>query len=153
MRSVLSVLLLVSLVVACGAPDSPPAATEEPAPPPEPQGQYGWLPAPEDSTRRAGTLGDAEHAHHVVAVLTEWGIELDPDTIEAGEVSIALQNHGEQSHAIEVRSIRAGRWRSLPIPPGGTVTMTMPMAPANFEVVSTEDGHVERGMRALLIVR
>ena len=59
----------------------------------------------------------------------------------------------EAPHAIEVHNPRAGRWRSATIPPGGTVTLTMPMPPANFDVVSVDSSYVARGMRAVLVVR
>lgn len=161
MRSVVRALFVVALFAACGdAGNQPPATTASEdsaaaltAAPAEPETPFGWMPAPEDSSRPAGTIGDKDKAHQAVAVIKEWAIDVTPDTIPAGEVTIALENRGERPHAIEVRNERAGRWRSLPIPPGGTVTLTMPMAPANYEVISTTEAYVERGMRALLIVR
>ena len=160
MRSVVRLVFVAVLLAACGdagnrsaATDDSPDSTARPAPPAEPQTPYGWMPPSGDSARPAGTIGDKEQAHQVVALLKEWEIDVSPDTIQAGEVTIALENRGERPHTIEVRSVRSGRWRSLPIPPGGAVTMTMAMAPANYEVFSTTEAYVERGMRALLVVR
>jgi plastocyanin len=161
MRAVVRILFLVPLLAACGdagnpspattaSDDSAAASAQAPA---EPAAPFGWMPTPEDTSRRAGSIGDPAKAHQVMASVREWSIEVEPDTIPAGEVTIAFENKGERPHAVEVRNERAGRWRSTPIPPGGTVTMTMPMAPAAYDVVSTTDAYVERGMRATLIVR
>lgn len=160
MRSVVRVLLVAGLAAACGDSGNPPPADSsavdsaaQPAPPEEPAAPFGWMPASADSSRPAGTIGNSEDAFQVVAYLKEWEIQVSPDTIPAGEVTIAIENRGERPHAVEVRNDRAGRWRSAPIPPGGTVTMTMPMPPANFEIASTTEAYVERGMKTVLIVR
>lgn len=160
MRSVVRIMLLTAFVAACGDASEQNSTTQadqtaaaQAAPASEPETPYGWMPAPEDTSRRAGSIGEAADAAQVVAVLKEWEIDVSPDTIQAGEVTISFQNRGERPHAVEVRNERAGRWRSMPVPPGGTVALTMPLAPANFEIVSTTDAYVERGMRAMLIVR
>lgn len=155
MRSAVRFALLLILIAACGDAGSRGAAADADTstPPPEPETPYGWMPTPGDSAGPVGSIGDADKAYQVVAALKEWSIELTPASVPAGEVTVALRNDGQRPHAIWVRNARAGRWRSATIPPGGTVTMTMSMPPANYEVISTDSTYVDRGMHATLVVR
>jgi len=154
MRSTVTLVLLAVLATACGDAGSRGTATAaDTMTPPEPETPFGWMPPPGDSAGPVGTIGDKDKAFQVLAALKEWSIELTPDSVPSGEVTIALRNDGERPHAIEVRNARAGHWISATISPGATVTMTMPLPPANYEVISTDSTYVGRGMRAVLLVR
>ncbi len=45
------------------------------------------------------------------------------------------------------------RWVSIPIRPGGSVTMRMLIETGNYTIASTDSSYVERGMRARFRVR
>ncbi|MCI0433307.1 MAG: hypothetical protein L0271_06630 [Gemmatimonadetes bacterium] len=111
------------------------------------------LPPASDPNRPAGSLGDPADAQQVGARLSEWAIELSPATVTAGEITLNLTNAGERAHTIEIRSATQGRWRSAPIPPGGVVGMSMPLAAGTYDVVSTTPEYATRGMKATLVVR
>jgi len=157
MRPAVHLLVLATLLAACGDAGNRAAANaadSTPAPAPEAVTPIGWMPPPADSNAApVGTIGDGDKAFQVVAGLKEWSIELTPSDIPAGEVTIALENRGQRPHQIEIRSSRAGHWQSAAIPPGATVTMTQPMPPGSYDVVSTDTSYVERGMKATLVVR
>ena len=154
MRAAVSLVLLAVLATACG--DAGGRATtnaDSASVPPEPGTPFGWMPPPGDSAGPVGTIGDKDKAFQVVAALKEWSIELTPASVPSGEVTVALRNDGNRPHTIEIRNARAGHWISATIPPGATVTMTQPMPPANYDVISTDSTYVARGMRAVLVVR
>jgi plastocyanin len=111
------------------------------------------FPASRDSSRPAGSLGNTVDATQVAARLSEYAITLSPDTIPAGETRLNIENRGERSHTVEIRHTTRGRWRPTPIAPGTTVAMSMALAPGTYDVVSTNDEYVSRGMKATLVVR
>jgi hypothetical protein len=110
--------------------------------------------------RPAGVLGDtleAEFAGTVVNVtVDEWSVGLSRESIPAGPTQLVFENRGSRPHRMEVRSQHFGRWTTVPIPPGGSVSLGMPLAYTTYEVFcNMEDGdgsHRERGMLARLRV-
>jgi uncharacterized cupredoxin-like copper-binding protein len=91
------------------------------------------------------------------ARLAEWRIELSADTLTAGPAVVAVTNEGTVPHALEVNGEFGGRWRSLPVAPGGTITMTMHLSQGTYQVFCPLDNdagdHSERGMTASFVVR
>lgn len=113
----------------------------------------GGVAAPRDPTRRPGSIGSSADATQVAATLSEFAIEVTPDTIPAGETTINIENRGERRHIIEVRHASRGRWRTVPIAPGTSVGMSMSLPSGTYDVISTDEDYVGRGMRAALVVR
>jgi hypothetical protein len=93
----------------------------------------------------------------VTVRLTEWAVEPSADTLGAGPVTIAVTNDGTVPHALEVAGELGGRWRSLPVAPGATITMTMVIPAGNYRLFCPLDDdagdHSERGMEATLVFR
>jgi hypothetical protein len=89
----------------------------------------------------------------IVATLDEYSVDVSPDTIDSGSISLLLQNDGERPHTIEIRGSNGSRWVSLPIRPGGGLTMTMRIETGSFTVSSTDTTYIERGMRGTFHVR
>ena len=118
------------------APASEPPAIDEPA--------VRGIPADADSTT-------------VVARTSEWAIALSTDTIDAGPVTIAVDNGGTIPHAVELTGEFGGRWRSLPVAPGATIRMSMVLSNGTYQLHCPLDDdagdHSERGERATLVVR
>jgi hypothetical protein len=85
--------------------------------------------------------------------LSEFAIAVSPDTIPAGETTINIDNRGERRHIIEVRHASRGRWRTIPIAPGTSVGLSMSLPAGTYDIVSTDEDYVNRGMRATLVVR
>lgn len=161
-RSSTAALAALVVLAACG--DAAPAADEDaaetteaavPAPPPPPSGERGF--EAEKTGGVAGVLADNGDAELLAVTLTEWGVELSRDSIGGGPVTLVIENKGERTHTLEVRSEHYGRWRSAPIPPGGSASMSMPLQFATYEVfcpTTDESGdHREKGMHATLRVQ
>jgi hypothetical protein len=89
----------------------------------------------------------------ITATLDEYSVTVSPDTIDSGSISLLLQNDGERSHIIEIRGENGSRWVSLPIRPGGGLTMTMRIETGTYTVSSTDTAYIERGMRGTFRVR
>jgi hypothetical protein len=152
----LAIPLLIAGLTACGdagsegAPEaSQPASTDaaEPAAPaaePMPENPQPLPPA------RARPPGDTAS---IVATIAEYSVRIEPDTIVAGDISLLLSNTGERPHTIEVRGDNGMRWVSLPIRPGGGLTMTMVIAPGRYVIRSTDAAYVNRGLTADFHVR
>jgi hypothetical protein len=98
----------------------------------------------------------AEHtldqAVRIAAQLAEWSITLSRDTVTVGEYALVIENKGARPHVIEMRGSLGGYYRSLPIAPGSTTTLSMPLGPGTYQLSSTDTTYAQRGMRARLVV-
>lgn len=161
-RVVLTALAIVS-VAACGGDASPEPATETaaaeatpaPTPPPPPEGgEQGF--ASERTGGVAGVLSESGDAEMVAVTIGDYNLKLSADSIGGGPVTVVLENTSDRAHVIEVRSEHYGRWRSAPIPPGGSGSMSMPLQSATYEIFCPEEdaagNHREKGMVATLRV-
>ena len=115
------------------------------------QGRAG---AAVETTASAGTAALAEEAS---VTLTEWGIELSPDSLSAGVIRFRVTNSGTHEHQFEVDGAD-DEWVTEPIPPGESVLLTADLAPGTYEVYcpieeSGQGMHWEKGMRTVLVVR
>lgn len=98
----------------------------------------------------AGSTGTPER---IVVTLTEWKVELTQSSIPAGEVRFEISNTGSIPHAFEVEG-QGGERETAHIPPGGTATLALTLAPGTYEVYCPvgEDSHKKLGMEARLVV-
>jgi hypothetical protein len=154
--------LLLLAVAGCGDRDAAPDAaaagdtanvqSQEPEAEPPPPGGFEAT-----GDRPAGTLGDPSEGAQVVATMSEWSIVLNRDTVPSGAVTIAVANEGTVPHALEVTGEFGGRWRSLPVAPGATIRMSMPMSHGTYQIFCPLDNdagdHSERGEEGTLVVR
>lgn len=115
------------------------AAVEAPAPDPRP-------PMPEPPRPPGDTAS-------IVATIAEYSVRIEPDTIVGGDISLLIANSGARPHTIEVRGDNGMRWVSLPIRPGGGLTMTMTISPGRYVIRSTDPAYIERGLTGEFHVR
>lgn len=128
------------------APESPaPAATEGPR----------TRSAAEQPGVAYGTLGPEGTGEKVGVTLTDDDVRLSTDSIGGGTTTFVIENKGTKVHVVEVFSEHYGRWRSAPVPPGGSLTMRMPLTFATYEVFCPqgEGSHKADGMVATLRVQ
>jgi hypothetical protein len=110
-----------------------------------------------DPSAKPGTLGEPGVGEKVAVILTEWSVSLSRDSIGAGPAIFVIENKGTRTHRVEIRNEHFGRWNTVPIAPGGSAELSMPLTYADFEVFCPmEDvagNHREKGMLATLRVR
>jgi hypothetical protein len=144
LRAVLAAALVASLGVGCGdeagedaasVPEQAAPAVEPPAPPAEEQ---------------------ADEIVEVRVVLTEWSIGLERDSIGPGAVTFRVLNEGGGDHALVIRS-GDEEWETEPLPPGGSVRMSVHLGAGDYEVFCPllREGvfHADLGMTGRLRVR
>src|SRR5882724_10794526 len=98
-------------------------------------------------------LGAGPGPTTVAVRLSEWKVELAQTTVPAGSVTFTVTNAGSIPHAIEVEG--RGVEKEIPvIQPGATGSLTLMLAPGNYEVYCPvgEDSHKKLGMMAHLRV-
>jgi hypothetical protein len=98
----------------------------------------------------------AEPSTEVVQVtLSEWSIEMLPDSASAGPLTFQVHNRGRTAHALHVTG--AGEeWRIDRIAPGGDATLRVDVAAGLYELfcpLADELGsHEARGVNVQLVV-
>lgn len=150
---------IVMLAAACGGGDAAPPESGAPAdtsarvaerPKPDQPAMRGY---PADRTDgRAAVLGDPGNADAIAVVVNDGRIRLGRDSVGGGPTTLVIENQGDQRHVIEVFSRHYGQWRTAPIEPGGSASMSMPLTFATYEVFCTVEGHREAGEVATLRV-
>jgi hypothetical protein len=154
--------VLVLLVMACSGERTGEAAARAPADtgtteshPTDPRSNPPGVTrgaSPADPAGEAVAAGNAA-ALPILARLAEYEIRLSVTELREGRVAISFRNEGKRVHTIEIRGDNAMRWRTLPIRPGTTATLTMHLPAGRYIVRSVEPPYVDRGMTALLLVR
>jgi hypothetical protein len=89
----------------------------------------------------------------MTATIDEYSIGVSPDSIDPGAIALLIQNEGERPHTIMVTGDNGARWSSLPIGPGGGVTMTMRIESGHYTLESVNPAYADRGMRGEFFVR
>lgn len=88
--------------------------------------------------------------------LTEWSVVVSQGVISPGTFNFHAMNQGAHTHAFEIEG-NGQEWKSDPIPPGGTATLTPTLTVGTYEVycpiVDSNGNHKERGMRATFSVQ
>lgn len=150
-----AVLGLVLMMVACGGGDADgadageaadTAAPAAPAPPPPAQDVPGERGYPTERTGGvAGVLGAEGEGERLALTVTDGDLHLSADSIGGGPTTLVIENRGTVRHTIEVFSEHYGRWRSAPVPAGGSASISMPLTYATYEVFCTIDGHRDQG--------
>lgn len=88
--------------------------------------------------------------------LTEWSVVVSQGVVSPGTFNFHAMNQGTYSHAFEIEG-NGKEWKSDPIPPGGTATLTPVLTPGTYEVycpvVDSHGNHQEKGMRTTFTVQ
>lgn len=159
-RTASTVLGVVLVMAACGGGDAPASAdgradsVAAPVPPPPEADQPAERGFPTERTGGvAGVLGAAGDSEQLAATVGDGTLTLSRDSVGGGPTTVVIENRGEQRHIVEVYSEHYGRWRSAPVAPGGSASITMPLTYATYEVFCTVEGHRENGEVATLRVQ
>lgn len=112
--------------------------------------------AGEDAGEAASGSADVTADPRTVAVaLREWSIQMDRDTVRAGDVVFRVTNAGTTAHAFEVEG-EGIEEETDDLGPGAAQTITVHLVPGTYEVycpVRTDgERHKAKGMRGTLVV-
>jgi len=88
--------------------------------------------------------------------LTEWSVVVSQGIVSPGTFNFHAMNQGTYPHAFEIEG-NGKEWKSDPIPPGGTATLTPTLTAGTYEVycpiVDSHGNHQQKGMRTTFTVR
>lgn len=88
--------------------------------------------------------------------LTEWSVVVSQGAISPGTFKFHAMNQGTYTHAFEIEG-NGQEWKSDPIPPGGTATLTPTLTPGTYTVycpiTDSQGNHREKGMSTTFTVR
>lgn len=88
--------------------------------------------------------------------LTEWSVVVSQGVVSPGTFTFHAMNQGTYPHAFEIEG-NDKEWKSDPIPPGGTATLTPTLTAGTYEVycpiVDGHGNHQQKGMRTTFSVR
>jgi len=89
----------------------------------------------------------------VTATLSEWTVKLSAAEVAAGPVTFTVANEGSIPHALEIEGRGLERQTPL-VQPGAKATLTLTLAPGNYEVYCPvgHDSHKKLGMLTQLTV-
>ena len=98
----------------------------------------------------------AEPSTEVVQItLSEWAIELLPDSVREGPLTLQVHNRGTGTHALIVTG-GGEEWRIDQIQPGGDATLRVDVTAGLYELYcplfDAGGAHEARGMRTQLVV-
>jgi len=82
-------------------------------------------------------------------VLSEWAIEPQELTVQAGSVTFEVQNAGSIEHNFVIKGVEQGLELLLP---ADTQTLTVTLTPGTYSMVCSLPGHTEAGMTSALTV-
>jgi uncharacterized cupredoxin-like copper-binding protein len=88
--------------------------------------------------------------------LTEWSVVVSQGVVSPGTFTFHAMNQGSQTHAFEIEG-NGQEWKSDPIPPGGTATLTPTLTPGTYTVycpiTDSQGNHREKGMSTTFTVQ
>lgn len=102
-------------------------------------------------------LSNPEMGAKVLITLTEWKVAQSHQEIPKGQATFAIENKGTKPHEFEIYG-KGGDWRSMSIPAGGSVLMSMLIDPGEYEMFSPSKDSAgvtdkSRGMSGKIFVR
>lgn len=88
--------------------------------------------------------------------LTEWTVTVSQGVVSPGTFNFHAMNQGTYAHAFEIEG-NGQEWKSNPIPPGGTATLTPTLSAGTYTVycpiVDSHGNHRQKGMSTTFSVR
>ncbi|MGI9140827.1 MAG: hypothetical protein ACR2GJ_06955 [Gemmatimonadaceae bacterium] len=113
----------------------------------------GWADSAAAATVSPTPTNDTAVIH---VPLTEWSVVVSQGIVAPGTFTFHAMNQGTYTHAFEIEG-NGQEWKSEPIPPGGTATLTPALTAGKYEVycpiVDANGNHKERGMRTTFTVQ
>ncbi|MCR4341297.1 MAG: hypothetical protein NUW01_15575 [Gemmatimonadaceae bacterium] len=109
---------------------------------------------------QAGLATPAPTATHDTAVievpLTEWSVVVSQGVVSPGTFNFHAMNQGTYTHAFEIEG-NGQEWKSDPIPPGGTATLTPTLTLGTYTVycpiTDSQGNHRQKGMSTTFTVQ
>lgn len=106
------------------------------------------------SPNAGGTDGSETPVIHVP--LTEWSVVVSQSVVSPGTFTFHAMNQGTYTHAFEIEG-NGQEWKSDPIAPGGTATLTPTLTPGTYTVycpiTDNQGNHREKGMSTTFTVQ
>jgi uncharacterized cupredoxin-like copper-binding protein len=106
-----------------------------------------------ETSAAAPTTGAAELVH---VPLNEWSVTVSKSVLAPGTTTFHAMNQGTTTHAFEIEG-NDQEWKSDPIPPGGTATLTPTLTPGTYTVycpiTDSQGNHRQKGMSTTFTVR
>lgn len=156
-------MLFAALAVACaGDADTPAteAADVEAAADTEAAEELqvvdGAIPPPSNPDLPQGSVGAVEDGQVVTVRLTAQGVSLSQDTLpQGGQVTFILENESAGAHQLHVRKTTGGQWKSMAVPPGGNVEMSMILSGGLYDVMTppAAGGEAPAALQKRLVIR
>lgn len=88
--------------------------------------------------------------------LTEWSVVVSQGIVAPGTFNFHAMNQGTYTHAFEIEG-NGQEWKSDPIPPGGTATLTPTLTAGTYTVycpiTDGQGNHREKGMSTTFTVQ
>jgi uncharacterized cupredoxin-like copper-binding protein len=102
----------------------------------------------------AASAAAAVQSVAVPVTLSEWKLELAPDTVPAGPVTFRLSNKGTITHGFYVRGEGVEKG-SRDIPAGESASLTVTLKPGTYEVFCpmSDNSHKMAGMTHKLVAK
>ncbi|MBA3580234.1 MAG: hypothetical protein H0W42_09645 [Gemmatimonadaceae bacterium] len=145
-------ICFLGALTACAKSDDTPAdtATVDTA-----AGAANLTPTPGmEGTPAAPSTSTGDALVHVP--LTEWKVTVSKAAISPGVTTFHAMNQGTYTHAFEIEG-NGKEWKSDPIAPGGTATLTPTLTAGTYEVycpiMDSHGNHQQKGMRTTFTVR
>lgn len=98
-------------------------------------------------------LSNPEMGAKMQVTLTEYQITQSHKDVPKGQLTMVVENKGKQPHVFEMKG-ETGDYKSMPIPAGGYVIMTLITEPGTYDMFCPDSAgvHRDRGMAAKLVV-
>lgn len=114
------------------------------------------LPAPASTPETTGASAAGGDTDLVHVPLKEWSVTVSKAVLAPGPRTFHAMNQGTNTHAFEIEG-NGQEWKSDPIPPGGSATLTPTLAAGTYTVycpiVDSHGNHRQRGMSTTFSVR
>ncbi|WP_116452974.1 cupredoxin domain-containing protein [Blastococcus litoris] len=142
-------LLLAAGLASCGGSDddaaagssSPAGSTTEEAP--SPAGE---------PTSPAPTSSSEQESEAVTVTAVDFGLELDEDSVTAGQVEFTLVNDGSSTHDLVVERDGQDVAAADAVDPGRTSTVTVTLEPGEYVLYCSIANHRAMGMETTIRV-
>lgn len=104
-------------------------------------------------TAAPAAAGDTPTIH---VPLKEWSVSVSQSVVAPGTYTFHAMNQGSHTHAFEIEGNNQ-EWKSDPIPPGGTATLTPTLTPGTYTVycpiTDSQGNHQQKGMSTTFTVQ
>jgi len=101
-------------------------------------------------------LTNPEMGSKVLITLTEWKVAQSHTEIPKGQVTFVVENKGQKIHEFEVLGPN-GRWKTMPISPGGNVLLSMILEGGTYDLFSPSKDSTgtdkDKGMAAKILAK